>query len=119
MEDNSHRTNMIALSADQHSDSRIVGESRQIAGFSEPQQRTTLVQGVDQPVASSQYSTIKSTIMTKNDHRRGEKRRIGNHDGKNSTKQSGRPRLNTVDSTQAEVRNFLIIVVARRADSDY
>jgi hypothetical protein len=110
---------MTALSADKHNDSRIVRETMSIAEFSKLPQRTTLVQGVDQPAASSQYSHIESTSMTNNYQGRSEKRRAGSHDGKNSAKQRGRPRLNTADSTQAEVSNFSITVAAGRVGSDY
>jgi hypothetical protein len=119
--DNSHQMNMNVLSAEEHGDSRTVRKNRQIARFSDPEQRfyTTVVQGGDEPASSSKYPTFESPLVVKNDPGRSEKRRVGSQDAKNSTKQRGRPRLNTADSTRAEVSSPSITVEAGRANSDY
>ena len=112
---------MNVLSAEEHGSSRIVRERRQIVRFSEPEKQffTTLVEGVEQPVASSNHSIIESTLVRENEQERSENGRAGNHD-KNSVKQRGRPRVNITGSTQAEVGNFSItVVVVGGADIDY
>ena len=119
--DNSHQMNMNVLSAEEHGSSRIVRERRQIVRFSEPEKQffTTLVEGVEQPVASSNHSIIESTLVTENEQERSENGRARSHDGKNTTKQRGRPKLNIIDSTLAEVNNFSITVAECGADIDY
>jgi hypothetical protein len=110
--DNSHQTNMNVLSAEEHGDPRTVRKNRQVARFSEPEPRyyTTHMQGGDEPASSSKYPTFESqpTLVVKDDPGWSEKRRGGSQDTKNSTKQRGRPRLSTADSTRAEVSNSLI-----------
>jgi hypothetical protein len=97
--DNSHQTNMNVLSAEEHGDPRTVRKNRQVARFSEPEPRyyATHMQGGDEPA-----------LVVKDDPGWSEKRRGGSQDAKNSTKQRGRPRLSTADSTRAEVSNSLI-----------
>jgi hypothetical protein len=112
--------NINVLSTEELGDSRIVRKCRQVARVSEPEQRicTTLVEGVEKYAASSKDSIIGSTLVTQNEQGRLEKRRARSHDGNNSTKQRGRPRLNTADSTPAEASNFSITVAAGGADID-
>jgi hypothetical protein len=118
--DNSYQMNMNVLSAEERGSSRIVRERRQIVRFSEPEKQfcTTLVEGVEQPVTSSGHSIIEPTLVTENEQERSENGRARSHDGKN-TKQRGRPKLNIIDSTLAEVNNFSITVAECGADIDY
>jgi hypothetical protein len=116
-----HQMDTYVLSNKELGDSTIARGYRQTVSLSEPERPllTTLVRGVEQPLASSNHSIIESTLVTENQHEMSENGWARSHDGKNTTERRGRPRVNIIGSTRAEVSIFSITEAACRADIDY